>query len=141
MRPSKINIHMLTAFLWSQRTTCKRTNRNIGCVITDSEMYRILSVAYNGPPTAMSNDSCRNIKGDCGCVHAEANAIARVDSTILHKIMFVTMIPCEDCANLIAQSNINIIYYCDEYRNSKGLDRLISCHVNVIHIEKPIEEI
>lgn len=134
-RPSKESLHMLTAFLWSRRATCKQKNRNIGCVITDNTMDRVLAIAYNGPPAAMLNDACRNIKGDCGCVHAEANAIARVDSTIPNKLMFVTMIPCENCANLIAQSNIDTVFYCEDYRNKAGYRRLIACGINVLKID------
>ena len=90
-RPTKEELHMRTALLWAQRATCKQENRKIGCVITNADMDRVLALSYNGTPTAMPNDSCRDIKGDCGCIHAEQNAIARVDSTIANKIMFVTM--------------------------------------------------
>ena len=133
-RPSKELLHMRTASLWAQRSTCKQSHRKIGCVITNENMDSILAVAYNGPPVAMPNDACRNIRGDCGCLHAEQNAIARVDNTVQNKIMFVTMIPCESCANLIAQSDIDIVYYCESYRNQKGFDRLIACHIQVINM-------
>ncbi len=133
-RPTKEKLHMQTAFLWAQRATCKQSNRKIGCVITTENLNRILSIGYNGSPTAMSNDSCRNIKGDCGCLHAEQNAIAMVDGTILHKVLFVTMNPCESCANLIVQSNIDVVYYSNPYRNIQGIDRLRDCNVKVLRI-------
>ncbi len=133
-RPTKQRIHMNTAFLWAQRATCKQKNRKIGCIITDFTLDRVLAIAYNGPPTAMPNDSCRNIPGNCGCVHAEANAIARMDSTVPHKIMFITMVPCEHCANLIAQSNIAKVYYYEEYRGQEGLRRLRACGVETIQV-------
>ena len=129
-RPTKEELHMQTAFLWAKRATCKQPNRKIGCVITNNNMDRILALSYNGPPTAMLNDSCRNIKGNCGCVHAEANAIARVDDTT-DKIMFLTMEPCEHCANLIAQANIWKVYYNTDYRNHAGVERLRNCGIIV----------
>ena len=124
-------IHMLTAHLWSRRSTCKQPNRKIGCVITTSDMKQILSISYNGPPRQLPNDACRNIKSDCGCLHAEQNGIAMVDGTILNKVMFITMQPCETCANLIAQANISKVYYSAEYRNYKGINRLKECGIEV----------
>ncbi|KKL49244.1 hypothetical protein LCGC14_2317430 [marine sediment metagenome] len=135
-RPTREQIHMNTAFLWSQRATCKLPDRKIGCIITTEDMNRILSIGYNGSPTVMPNDTCRNITGGCGCLHAEQNAVAMVDGTIPHKVMFITMEPCESCANLIAQSNIDKLYYCDEYRNHEGLMRLDSCHIEITRIKR-----
>ena len=43
-RPSREEIHMKTAIMWGQRSTCKRPNRKIGCVITSEDMTRILSI-------------------------------------------------------------------------------------------------
>jgi len=125
---------MKTAFLWAARSTCKLPNRKVGCVITTEDMDRILAIGYNGSPLAMPNDSCRDMTGKCGCLHAEQNAIAMVDGTIPNKVAFITMEPCESCANLIAQSNIDKVYYYAEYRNHDGLYRLNACHIDNVKI-------
>lgn len=135
-RPTKEQIHMLTAYLWAKRSLCKLYNRKIGCVITSEDMRLILGVGYNGNPAAMPNDSCRNITGNCGCLHAEQNAIAMADGSIPNKLLFVTMTPCESCANLIAQANIKKVHYCEEYRNNQGLTRLHECNIDTIHMHK-----
>ena len=137
-RPSRETIHMKTAYLWAARSTCKQPNRSIGCVITTEDMKRILAIGYNGPPAAMPNDSCRNISADCGCLHAEMNAIAAVDSTIPNKIMFVTMEPCEMCASLISQANIIKVYFCEEYRGERGTVRLTQCHIYTEKLHHPV---
>lgn len=136
-RPTKTELHMRTAFLWARRATCKQPNRKIGCVITNNDMNCILAISYNGPPKAMSNDACRNISGDCGCVHAEENAIARVDNTTEDKILFITMEPCERCANLIAQAKIWKVYYNADYRHHKGIERLRDCGIIVEQLLLP----
>jgi len=128
-RPSREYIHMSTAILWGQRSTCKRPNRKIGAVITTEDMTQVLAVSYNGPCKGLPNDACRNTENSCGCLHAETNAIAKVDSTIKNKILFVTMQPCEMCASLIAQANIKKVYYLDEYRNTDGLKILSDCGI------------
>jgi len=135
-RPTREQIHMQTASLWAHRATCKLSNRKIGCIITTKDMNRILSIGYNGSPTAMPNDSCRDVTGGCGCLHAEQNAIAMVDGIIPNKTMFITMEPCEACANLIAQSNISKVYYYDEYRNHQGITRLRACGIEIIRLSK-----
>ena len=128
-RPEREYIHMATAIIWGQRSTCKRPNRKIGAVITTEDMTQVLSVAYNGPAKGLPNDACRNTENSCGCLHAETNAIAKVNSTIQNKILFVTMQPCEMCASLIAQANIKKVYYLDNYRNTDGLKILSDCGI------------
>jgi len=133
-RPSKIEIHMRTALLWAERALCKRDNRKVGCVITSQDLRHILGIGYNAPPKNMPHDACRNIPGDCGCLHAEQNAIAVCDGRIPNKVIFITMEPCERCANLIAQANISKVYYegSTVYTNHKGLERLTSCNIPAI---------
>ena len=128
-RPKREIIHMCTALMWGQRSTCKRPNRKIGAVITTDDMTQILSIGYNGPCKGLFNDACRNTEGNCLCLHAEMNAIAKVDSTILNKVLFVTMQPCEMCASLIAQANISMVWYLDSYRTNDGLVILNQCSI------------
>jgi len=136
-RPSREIIHLLTAYLWATRSTCKRDNSKIGCVITTEDMKQVLSVGYNGPPQQLQNDACRNIVGNCNCIHAEANAITKVDGTIPNKIMFVTRQPCETCAGLICQSNINHVYYSEFYRRNEGINLLKKCGIETEYLELP----
>lgn len=140
-RPDRRIIHMKTALLWGERSLCKQDNRKVGCIITTGDMQKILAIGYNGPPRPMPNDSCRNLpEGNCGCLHAEMNAIAALDSTVPSKVMFVTMAPCEMCASLIAQAEIRRVYYYQPYRNMKGKDRLRQCGVEVTRLDLIDEE-
>lgn len=135
-RPSRETIHMATAFLWSMRALCKQADRSIGCVITTEDMQQVLAISYNGPVRQLGNDACKNIQGGCGCLHAEINAIIKVDGRLPNKVMFVTMNPCIDCARAIAQANIWKIYYCEVYRNREGLELLIKCGVQIQRLTK-----
>jgi dCMP deaminase len=138
-RPSREKIHMATATMWGLRSCCKRPNRKVGCVITSSDMRRILAIGYNGPPRPMPNDSCLGSKaqGYCGCIHAEVNAIAMVDSTIPNKRMFVSMSPCMDCARIILQCGISHIYFGKYYRNNEALPFLTQNGIMVCRQESP----
>lgn len=137
-RPGRYEIHMHTAYLWSRRALCRQVNRNIGCVITTEDMQQVLAISYNGPPKQLSNDACKGAQGDCGCVHAELNAIIKVDGRLPNKIMFITMSPCENCARAIAQANISKVFYCEDYRNTAGLELLKKCHIEVMKMSYPI---
>ncbi len=135
-RITREEIHMKTAILWSMRSLCKRPSRKIGAVITNLEMDKVLAVGYNGPARQLGNDACRDVIGDCGCLHAEMNAIAKDNSNEPDKIMFVTMSPCGMCASLIAQCGFYRVVYLEEYRNTKGLDILRDCGTMITKMHK-----
>ena len=130
-RPSREQIHMETAILWGKRSTCKRPNRKIGCVITSENMRQILAFGYCGPPKGLPNDSCKgsDCVGFCGCSHSEVNAITFVDGTITNKKLFVSMSPCYSCAVMISQANISEVYFAEYYRNTDGLELLEKCGI------------
>jgi len=136
-RLSRETIHMFTAYLWGMRSTCKRPDSEIGCVITTSDMKRILSIGYNGGPKQLPNDSCRNTVGSCGCAHAEANAITMVDGTIPDKVLFVVKQPCLICATLITHANISTVYYDQPYRKQDGIELLRKCGIQTYHMDLP----
>lgn len=132
LRPSRQEIHMKTAVLWGQRSSCKRPNRKIGCVITNHEMTQVLSIGYNGPPRGRPNNSCNGEIG-CDCVHAEINAIVKCHRNNASSIrVFVTMEPCINCANAIIQVGASHVYYIQEYRKHDGIERLKQCGVRVL---------
>jgi len=135
-RPSRTMIHMTTAVMWSSRSVCKRAK--VGCVITTEDMRRVLSIGYNGPARNLTDDHCTGKEGQCGCLHAEDNAVAFVDSTIPNKIAFITMTPCRACAQRLVQANVRTIYIMRQYRDDAGLSILRECEVQVKTIRESI---
>lgn len=132
MRPTRETIHMATAFLWADRSTCKRAQR--GAIITDANMRRVLSIGYNGPAKQLSNDRCSGKEGSCGCLHAEDNAINFVDSTISDKVIFCTCLPCEMCAQRILNSNITKVYFAERYRTNTAIEIFREADVALIQM-------
>lgn len=108
-------------------STAKKTQ--VGCVIVKDN--RILSIGYNGMPSGWSNDCEHTI--DTGTniyyetkpevLHAEANALMKLckstDSS-QGAVLFVTHYPCIECAKLIYQAGICMVYYINDYTASKG---------------------
>lgn len=140
MRLTREEIHMKTAMLWAERSLCKQPNRKVGCVITSSDLRQVLSIGYNGPARHLPNDNCRGAT-PCGCLHAEMNAIAMLRHRTTKVAAFVTMEPCELCAQLLIQAEVCKVYYLNEYRTHEGLSLLDSAGVDVQHMRSPIGEI
>lgn len=160
-RPSRDDILMRSADLWSLRSTCSRAQ--VGVVIATSD-YRPLVSGYNGAPAGMPH--CNH---DCDCrwqsnrqmairnndifidpghsascpsqqpciisVHAEANAIAyaaRGGVTIKNAQLFTTVSPCYTCCQLIINAGIWRVVYGKTHRDTHGMDMLAQAEVEVI---------
>lgn len=105
----------------------------VGAVIVKDN--RILSIGYNGTPSGWDNE-CENPQYELGeyepeityktkeeVLHAEANALMKLTQSTessLDAEMFVTHVPCIECAKLIYQAGIKKITYINEYEASKG---------------------
>ena len=67
-------------------------------------------------------------------LHAESNAIAKLaksSNSGSGADLFVTHMPCLDCAKLIYQSGISRVYYNKNYRDDAGIDFLKKSGVEV----------
>ncbi|MFH0882182.1 MAG: dCMP deaminase family protein, partial [bacterium] len=106
------------ARFWSQFMTCDRAR--VGAVIVKDK--RVIASGYGGAPSgsvtcdevghAMHNEHCVRT------VHAEMNAIAqaaRFGPSTDGCDMYVTVMPCFNCAKMIAAVGIKRVYYLNEY--------------------------
>ncbi len=72
-------------------------------------------------------------------LHADTNAIAKLAKSTESgdgAVLFVTHMPCLDCAKLIFQSGIRSVFYRDSYRNTDGVTFLTQSGITVEQIEK-----
>jgi deoxycytidylate deaminase len=72
-------------------------------------------------------------------LHAETNAIAKLAKSTESgdgAVLFVTHMPCLDCAKLIFQSGIRGVFYRDSYRNTDGVTFLEKSGVEVTQVKK-----
>lgn len=108
----------------SELSTCKR--KAVGSIIVPTDFSQIYSIGYNGPVRNLSNEACENLQGQCGCVHAEANAVAKFNPlTNKACVLISTTCPCRKCAELIINCGaINFVVYDEPYRNDDGLNLL-----------------
>lgn len=119
-RPGSVEHLMAVARLTAMRSTCLRAQ--VGCVIADESLERYV-VGYNGGPRGGVNTCRRPDAGNCGCLHAEMNAVAKAGRG--NKVAFITPFsPCEMCATLLVNSGVIRVYFDEEYRLPGGLDVL-----------------
>lgn len=111
---------MQTAILLAKRSTCSRLQ--VGCVITSNDLRTVLGNGYNGGAAGQSNDCDLTTPGYCGHLHAENNALVACGSSVKDKVMFVTVLPCEQCAKLTVNSGFKEVYYFNEHEKKGSID-------------------
>jgi dCMP deaminase len=134
-RPTFESIYMDLAGTLAARSTCKRLN--VGTVITSTDYRKVLSIGYNGNATGLPNGCDRDEPGNCGCLHSEENAVINCDSPRhVEKIVFVTHLPCVQCAKrLINLGNVKKIFYREEYRIRDSVTLLQSVGIEVAQLQ------
>lgn len=123
-RPTFEDIYMDLAVSMSQRSTCRRMK--VGCAIVTPDFRKVLAVGYNGSAAGCDNDCDRvgeEAVGNCGCLHAEENAVINCDSPrSTLKIVLCSHLPCVMCAKrLINLGGVQSVYYLNDYRKKEGL--------------------
>lgn len=94
---------------------------SVGCVITNVKYSKVLGLGYNGNAAGLPNECDSPEPGNCGCIHAETNAIVKCGSDV-DKIVFCTHQPCADCAKLLINlGGVKFVFYENEYRVKDGL--------------------
>lgn len=102
----------------AERSTCARLK--VGCIVTDLNNTRVLAVGYNGNYKGGRNGCDTFTPGACGCLHAEDNALLKLDYYGSSKVMYVTHLPCFMCAKRIINAGIHQVIYLNEYRKDEA---------------------
>jgi dCMP deaminase len=113
-RPSFPEIYMTLARALAGRSTC--SVEHVGAVITSVDFRKVLAVGYRGNATGLPNKCDHpNAGADCGCLHAEENAVIHCDAPRSEpKIAFISHLPCYACAKRFIQlGGIQDLYYGD----------------------------
>lgn len=140
MKQKWIDAFMDTAERFAQLSSAKRLQ--VGAVVVKDQ--RIISIGYNGTPAGWTNECeyefvdpqtkvSSNVTKD-EVIHAEANAIAKLardGESGLGTDLFCTHAPCIQCAKIVYGAGVKKVYYRHTYRDTKGLDFLEKCGVEI----------
>lgn len=127
MRPSKVDTMLDIATVVAARSTCLRLQ--VGAVLTDLRMEQ-LWYGYNGGPKGGPNSCKRGDEGNCGCLHAELNAVIKAPGDV-EKMAFLTHAPCEMCATALINAHVSEVHHMHGYRDKSGLVTLASRGVRI----------
>lgn len=137
-RPSWDDLYMNFANNLCSRSTCKRLR--VGCVITSWDHNRVLAIGYNGNYARGPNVCDSEEPGNCGCLHAEENAIIKLDYNDHNmKRLYSAVSPCKMCAKRIINAGISEVVYSELYRSNDGITLLQNNGITVIQHKSKIE--
>jgi dCMP deaminase len=129
-RPSWDEVWSSFAMTISKRSIDPRSK--VGAVIVTADNTQVLSVGYNGDQAGGPNEIESIEPGQSGCLHAEFNAIIKLDyNNPKKKKMYVTMSPCKMCAKAIINAGVNEVVYSEKYRDESGIQLLLNSNVPV----------
>ena len=122
-RPSWDLIWMRVAKLIAERSIDPR--HKVGAVIVSADNTQVLSVGYNGDHAGGPNSVESLEPGQSGCIHAEINALIKLDyNNPKKKKMYLTLSPCQMCAKAIVNAGVDEVIYQEEYRDTTGIEIL-----------------
>lgn len=113
----------------SRRSTCFRLN--VGAIVTSQN--NPVAVGWNGArsgaPHCAGNDCPGIVPGNCGTLHAEANALKKANNLLMpcKKVdLYCTDSPCPECTLLLMNSDLHVerIFFERPYRSREHLDML-----------------
>ena len=129
-RPSWDKVWMKTAHIIASRSTDQR--HKVGAVIVTDDNTQILALGYNGNYVGGPNEIESSEPGQSGNLHAEVNALLKMDfNNPKKKIMYVTLSCCRMCSKAIINSKIDKVVYYKEYRDTSGLELLRKSGIEV----------
>lgn len=114
-------------FMVIAETIAKRSkdpNTKVGAVIVDKS-NRVISLGYNGLVSGMNFSHIKMEDKNQYMIHAEANALLQVDNRMRLEgaTVYVTLSPCQDCAQALAQTGIKRVVY-KQYRKYPASERI-----------------
>ncbi len=122
-RPSWDKIWMTMAETIAQRS--HHSTFKVGALIVTSDNTQVLSLGYNGNAAGMSNVPQSEEPGCSGLLHAEINALLKLDyNNPKDKVMYLTLSPCINCSIAIINSGIKKVVFKEQYRNIDGINLL-----------------
>ena len=124
-------IYMKLAFNLSERATCTRLK--VGAVVVSDDFSRVYGIGYNGNAAGLDNKCDSEEPGNCGCLHAEDNALLKTNGgSEVSKIVFVTHQPCGYCAKrIVNKGGVRKVIFSEPYRLRDGLEILEKSGIEV----------
>ena len=122
MRPKWNEVWMEFAHTIARRSYDPRFQ--VGAVVVTEDNTQVLAVGYNGNYSGGPNEVESEVPGESGMLHAEINALLKMDYNPKRKKLYLTLSPCKMCAKSIINANISEVVYDNIYWDTEGLEIL-----------------
>lgn len=132
-RITRTELNFSIIALIRKRATCRRAQ--VGALLTKKN--RIICTGYNGPEKGHLHciEANCNLEESCKiAIHAEANVILfckRNNIRTKNTRLWCSTAPCINCAKMIVEAGIKEVNYYIDYRESKGIELLLSFGIKV----------
>lgn len=124
-RPTMEEVMMDLAVSLARRSTCARLQ--VGCVITDARFTSIYALGYNGNYRGGPHACDREEPGNCGCLHAEDNALVKLRTEERGLVLFTTVSPCTACAKrIVNQGNVETVWIAETHRDLDASAKILA---------------
>ena len=119
-------IFALQTFVHQLSKVSKCEDRGVSCLICSQDLYQIYSIGINGGAKGLEVECLCNIGDKYSCIHAEANALVKLNAKDSNKIMICSLAPCSQCAAMIINEpgGFAEVWYLDKYHDTSGLELL-----------------
>lgn len=139
IRPKWDEIWMSLAIHIAERSHDPRLK--VGSVVVTEDNTTVLAIGYNGDQSGGTNKPDQLIAGKSGFIHAEANALIKMNySDYRDKKIYLTHSPCIVCARMIVNSGIKKVVFCEEYRDTSGLEILKSANIKTENLKRSMSD-
>lgn len=90
-------------FVTDLTSLSKCQDKKVACIICSNDLQQIYSIGVNGGPKGIEGLECLcdSDLTKYSCIHAEANALTKLQVRVPNKVMICSMQPCLQCASLI----------------------------------------
>ena len=121
----------LQVFVYQLRKVSKCKDKGVACIILSHDLQQIYSIGINGGAKGMKEE-CLCYSGDkYSCIHAEANALIKLNVRDSNKIMLCSLSPCSQCAAMIINEpgGFSEVWYVEQHKDTTGLRLLQSAGI------------
>lgn len=136
MEKTKLNLKELinVCYVQSLASLSKCKTGKVAAGLFAKDFSQIFAIGINGGPKGQHDCLCGT--GKYGCVHAEQNCLVKNRDNTTPKILICSKQPCQTCASLIVNADINIkeVWYLDDYHDATGINILQEAGLKVYQI-------
>lgn len=95
---------------------CKK--KHVACIVCDKDLQQIYSIGINGTARGYKKDCLCVTNSKYSCVHAEANALIKLQTTVPNKVLICSLMPCSQCASMIVNEpgGFDAVLWIDDWK-------------------------